>query len=272
MHLARGLHQRGSMPWLVRTSTLLTALTLAACGTDASTASGSADGGGSSGSEAEGATSSGGTDGSAETDGGSSGTDDGSSGSSSGGADASPLDHEGCEASSPAGEQTPEALEIAASIEAEIDTLGRADDIALLDFGVQLGQGAGGADIFCVSLALYSDWYASLESRCIQDIDPEVVLAEISEIVAAAPTLPSFAPQADVEATASGCLGTAEYVPCSGGLGFGDSTFDPSVVVFSTGEESDECTFTSNTATIDAATAELIACESDSSELCDTEG
>lgn len=263
------------MPWLIRSTTVLTAVLLAACGSDSTTESGGADGGGSTGTPVDTDASSTGTDGdggSSGIDGESSGSGEESGGSSSGGADASPLDHEGCESVTPAGEQTPEATEIAASIEEAIETLGRADDMVLLDYGIQLGAGLGGADIFCVSLVLHEDWFASQESLCVQDIDPEVVLAEVSEVISSAPTLPSFAPLEEIEATATGCLGSVEYVPCRGTMGFGQSTFDPGVVVFSTGEDEDECTFTSNWANVDAATAELLACESDSSDICDTEG
>ena len=172
----------------------------------------------------------------------------------------------------PDGEQTPEAIEIAASIEQEIEDQGRASDIALVDFGIRLGQGSGGADIFCVSLVLHADWFASLQPLCVQDIDPEIVLAEVSEVISDAPTLPSFAPLADVEAAASPCLESVEYVPCQGSLGFQQATFDPNVIRFSTSEEEDECTFSSRWVTIDAATAEQLSCESDSTDTCDTEG
>ncbi len=262
------------MPWLVRTTTVLTAFLLAACGSDSATESGGGDGGGSTGAPVDGSTGSSGTDGvegSSGTDGDSSGPDEGSSGSSSGGDDElSPLDHEGCEVVIPAGEQTPEAIDIAASIEQEIEDLGRSDDMTLLDYGIRLGEGLGGADIYCVSLVLHAEWFASLETNCVQDIDPDIVLEEISEIVAGAPTLPEFAPVNDIESAPTGCLGAVEYIPCRG-TSFTQSSFDPNVVRFSTGEK-DECTMTSSWAIIDAASAELLSCDSDSHDICDTEG
>lgn len=246
------------MHWLARTTTLLTALLLTACGSDATPGPQGASGDGSTGPQPSGTASS-------------SESGEESSGSSTGGDTASPLDHEGCQSPLPAGEQTPAAMAIAASIEAEIDEQGRTDDLALVDFGIKLGQGSGGADIFCLSLVLHAEWFASEQSLCVQDIDPDVVLAEVSEVIAEAPTLPSFAPLADIEAAASPCIEAPAYVPCRGTLGFRQPTFDPNVIRFSTGEE-DECTYTSRWATIDATTAEQLSCESDSTDTCDTEG
>ncbi len=191
--------------------------------------------------------------------------------SSTGGDEADPLADEGCEVLL-SGDQTPEADAIAESIEAEIADVGRADDIALLDYGIELGGGAGGVDIFCLSLALHADWFVSQESICVQDTDPDVVLAEVSEALADAPSLPSLATLADIEAAAGECLGDFSYIPCRGSQGFLDPTFDPSLLSFSEGGDDGKCTFTSTRVNLDAGSAEVLDCTTDSNDLCDTEG
>lgn len=260
---------------------LLTAALLAGCGSDSTAASAGGGGEGSTGTPADGSSGSTSpgvatdTDGSPDTDGVPDTDTDtdatAESSSSSGGPEADPLADEGCEAPE-AGEQTPEAIEIADAIEAEIVDLGRDDDIALLNFGIRAGAGAGGIDIFCLSLALHADWFASQETFCVQDTDPDVVLEEASEALASAPTLPSLAELAAVEAAATACLGPFTYIPCAGSAGFLSPTFDPSVLSFSTGEDDGDCTFTSTRVNLDSGSAETLACETESNDTCDTEG
>jgi len=264
------------MRWLtLPVRVLATAALLGGCGSDSTAASAGGGGEGSTGAATDGGPTSTSTSTStspdADTDTDADTDAEGESSSSSGGDDIEPLDHEDCEGL-PSGDQTPEALEIAEAIEVEIANLGRADDIALLDFGIKLGEGAGGADIFCLSLALHADWFVSKESLCIQDIDLEVVVAEVSDALASAPSMPSLAPVAEVEAAAEGCIGAYTYTPCRSSLGFLDSTFDPSVLSFSTGEEVGDCTYTSTRVNLDTASAEVLSCESDSTDTCDTEG
>ncbi len=198
---------------------------------------------------------------------------DESSGTSTGGPDAAePLQHEECQPVPVPDEQTPAAIAIAEALEAEIAALGRADDIALVDFGIRLGVGQGGGDVFCASMVLHSEWFASLHDICIQDTDQDVVLAELSSALASAPTLPAFATQDQVETAVTSCFGEAfVYTPCRG-PGFLSTFFDPDVLGFSTGEDDGECTFSSTLVELAATTAETLSCESDVNDTCDTEG
>lgn len=122
---------------------------------------------------------------------------------------------------------------------------------------------------YCVHLSVRVDWFAITQHACFDHADDDEMTRAFAEHIAGWPELPAaILPLDDVEALAEGCFsGIVEpYEPCGNRPTF---SFVVGYSMDSAKQPADPCLYSSNSATVDLVSGELLECQTVVSGACE---